>query len=253
MAANPQLQPQRVQIAQVFPSAGTVPENLLRFHVFFNRPPPVDRLREAVRLVYDEDQPVPHAFLDLDQGLWDADGVRLTLLLHPGRIKSGLAAQQALGPALDRGRRYQLQLDLSLLNETPAPAPQWHRHAFQVRAPIDSTAEPAKWRLTLPPAASRDPLAIDFGRSMDRLGLEHGLHLVADNGVAIDFQLRIAAGEQLVFLTPSCPWAPQLFTLLVSPTLEDVAGNRPTEPFVARAPQTAKGRPPLLALGFKPL
>lgn len=49
--------------------------------------------------------------LAMPDGLWDPEGRRLTLFLHPGRIKRGVAMHEALGLALRPGRRYRLVVD----------------------------------------------------------------------------------------------------------------------------------------------
>lgn len=220
-----------LHVVSVFPSAESVPENLLRFHVFFNVSPAVDRVLEAVRLVDKLGANVSHPFLDLQGGMWDASGTRLTLLLHPGRLKSGLMARERLGSALSSGRDYRLEIDLAMLADDPKQRPSRHAKAFRVKQPLVDAVNPSAWKLHFPRSESRDPLQIDFGRSMDRMALESGLLMLKPDNTQADFSLTIARGEETAYLTPESVWQTVPYRLMVSPELEDVAGNRPSACF----------------------
>jgi hypothetical protein len=47
----------------------------------------------------------------LEQELWSPDGKLLTVLMHPGRVKSGLIAHDERGPILSPGEDVTLTLD----------------------------------------------------------------------------------------------------------------------------------------------
>src|SRR5262245_43217972 len=84
-------------VLSVSPSGAVVPENLLRLSVRFDAPPS-GRVLPRLALVGRDDRPLPEPFLE--QELWSPDGLTLTVLLHPGRVKTGLAARQVWGPIL---------------------------------------------------------------------------------------------------------------------------------------------------------
>jgi hypothetical protein len=84
---------------QVFPSANEIPTNLLRFHIRFEETPEVFDVSTAIRLIDSAGVAIDHVFLDLNEGLWSSDGLTLTVMLHPGRIKTGLVASGYLGNA----------------------------------------------------------------------------------------------------------------------------------------------------------
>jgi hypothetical protein len=245
--------PPPVQVVQVFPSAQTVPENLLRFHVFFSSPPEVHRLLDAVRLIDDQGDVVPQPFLDLEHGLWDAGGTRLTLLLHPGRIKSGLIARARLGSALGRGRRYQLQIDMDLLTGAPDAGTVLHVQMLHVGSPLAGKVRLPVMQHLQPGAGTFSPLRIDFARPMDRLGLEDGLLLKKADGTDAGFDLQIEPGEQVAHLLPASAWAAEPYRLLFSPELEDVAGNRPGSGFEVESGLMATGPEGVPELTFEPL
>src|SRR5215470_11519657 len=88
------------RVVMVQPSAREVPANLLRISIHFTAPvegPVLSRigLRRADGSV------IAQPFLQ--QELWSPDGTTLTFLMHPGRVKSGLVAHEAMGPILAPG------------------------------------------------------------------------------------------------------------------------------------------------------
>jgi hypothetical protein len=219
--------------AQIFPSGNLVPENLLRFHIFFDEPGFSDQVLSAVSLIDDEDKEVRHAFLDLAQGLWDPTGTRLTLMLHPGRIKSGLVASNAMGAALERGRSYRLMINLGMLVDGANNAVQ--THSFQISSPEKTDIDIASWKLNTPSEKTNDVLSISVNRALDRQSLEHAFAVQNAAGQDVAFSISTADNERTVLLTPLVAWAAGEYTLFVNPELEDTAGNRPNQRFETSA------------------
>src|SRR5262249_43304176 len=73
-------------VEMVYPTADKLPANLLKFYVHFSRP-----MREGpaifdrIHLLDADDRPVPEPWRLTE--LWSDDCRRLTLCIHPGRIK----------------------------------------------------------------------------------------------------------------------------------------------------------------------
>jgi hypothetical protein len=217
--------------ATVYPSAPVLPQNLLRMHVFFSEPPFVDTVMQAVRLLDEQGGVVAHPFLDLQEGLWDATGTRLTLLLHPGRIKSGLAARLSRGPAIEQGQRYRLAIDMDLLFGPSVSEARWASHAFSAGPAIETAVDDTAWDIGQPLPGTLQPLRLTFGRSMDRLALEGAFAVTAADGSSVPFTQQVSESEQGVELTPRQPWRPELHRVDVATDLEDVAGNRVAHAF----------------------
>src|SRR5262245_30788542 len=75
------------RVVAVSPSGRAVPENLLRISIRFDAAPEGQVLRR-LSLATRDGRPLHEPFLD--QELWSPDGRVLTVLLHPGRVQSGL-------------------------------------------------------------------------------------------------------------------------------------------------------------------
>jgi hypothetical protein len=202
---------------QMLPSGCVVPANLLRLHILFDTPPDVDFAVSSARLLDETGKEIAHAFLDLPNGLWSADGMRLTLILHPGRIKSGLAAQSAEGAAIKEGRSYRLEIDGG---DGPVQLPL-------VIGPVATrTIDPSAWMVSTPVVASTNPLVVQFDRVMDPAGVEVGLAVRNHHGEGVEGAWLASDDGRSARFSPAEAWRESEITISLAPDLEDIAGNR---------------------------
>jgi hypothetical protein len=73
------------ELIAIYPSRDTIPENLLKIYLVFNRPMVEGRSLQYVSLVNHEGKISQNTFLDLHPELWNAEGTILTL----GSIRGG--------------------------------------------------------------------------------------------------------------------------------------------------------------------
>ncbi len=196
--------------ASVQPSGDEVPANLLRISVVFEAPvhePVLPRLR----LRRDDGRLVERPFLE--QELWSPSGRILTVLLHPGRVKSGLAAHDAAGPVLEPGERVGIELDGRVLR-------RWTVGADDRDGPA-----PADWRLRAPPAGTRAALVVELDAPID--GRDADYLAVADAaGRRVAGASVLSCGERRWSFVPGAPWPAGAYRLAVFAHLEDPSGNR---------------------------
>ena len=210
--APPGLQAQPLEAAApaVYPSGATVPENLLRMTLVFAERPSAVTFADIA--LHDGDRtPIEHAFLQQD--LWSPDRKVLTLLLDPGRVKSGLIAGRELGPALVPGER----VDVVFRGEA---IKSWTVIDNGSRAP-----DPDKWKITIPADGTRDPLLVMLDTALDF----HARDLIAvagGEGNRIMGNARFAAGETEWRFTPDAPWEPGDYRLRVHSNAETPCGHR---------------------------
>src|SRR5262249_36269604 len=147
----------------------------------------------------------------LEQELWSADGKVLTLLMHPGRVKTGLKARAELGPILSVGDDVSLALD-------GVPIKQWHVGTTDEAGPVTSA-----WKLSAVDAGSRQPLVVTLDGPID--GQDTNYLAVADvRGHRVAGRARFTIGESSWTFTPDLPWRAGAYKLVVRGTLEDSAG-----------------------------
>lgn len=202
-------------IVDVAPSGPTVPAQLLRLSVTFAAPQAEGSV-STVALVRADRTAIAGALLD--QQLWSPDRRKLTLLLNPGRVKSGLIARADAGPVL-RPR------DIVALTIAGAVVRRWRVIAGGCTIP-----DPASWTLAAPRSGSRQPLRLGFPGPIDALSRD--LIAVADfSENRIDGSATLSDGERRWSFVPVAPWPTGLLQIVVHPRLENPCGDEPREPF----------------------
>lgn len=198
------------RIIAVRPSGSEVPANLLRFSIEFAAPvegPVLPR----IALARADGTPLREPFLP--QELWSPDARILTVLLHPGRVKTGLVAREELGPILRAGDEVELRFDHH-------PVKRWHVGPTDANGPVASA-----WRLSPVRAASRQPLVVTLDGPVDGRDTDD-LAVVDAGDRLVDGHARLEHGETTWRFDPAAPWQAGTYRLAVHGTLEDPAGNR---------------------------
>jgi hypothetical protein len=208
-----------------YPSGPTVPENLLRIELRFSAPLRTPLNIDNVKLIASDGVEIEHAFLDLP--LPSADARRVTILLDPGRVKSGLAENVVLGRALHAGSKVTLVVDepeLSLpIRKT------WYVTAFDANPP-----RPSLWTFRPPRWGTRDPLEVHLDAPLSSTA-ESLIAIRGPDGLRFRGAARLESGETVWRFVPARTWREGIYAVVTHPDLEDVAGNRPCGPFEAVA------------------
>lgn len=212
-------------VEAILPSADRLPANLLRFYVVFSAPMSAGEAHTKLRLVDDAGRPVPGAFLELEEELWDPSGRRLTVLLDPGRIKRGLRANLESGAPLVEGRRYRLEIDGSWLDGSGAPLARGASKAFEAVAADRTSPDVAAWDVAAPASGLREPLVVRFPEPLDRALLSSAMAVGDAEGRPVAGEIDVRAGEREWRFTPASPWRAGRYELRAAVELEDVAGN----------------------------
>jgi hypothetical protein len=212
-------------VVDVYPSAGTLPENQLRMYVQFSAPMARRGALQHMRIVDEAGREVEDPFLPLDTDLWNEDATRLTVLFDPGRVKRGILPNVEMGRAFHPGRRYTLVIAGTWPDGQGRPLASEFRRTFRVGPPNERPIDLADWRIRPPAAGSRDPLRVAFPTALDH-GLLHSALGVAREGRAIHGVIAVDSGETRWLFTPRDPWQAGPHALVVLTTLEDPAGNR---------------------------
>ena len=202
--------------ATVTPSGPTVAENLLRIELHLDRPMAAPLDMEHVVLLDSAGVPVRDAFLDLP--LSDRSGTTVTLLLHPGRIKSGVGPNVALGTALRSGQFVTLRVD-----DPQVGRPLERR--WLVTAPLRQRIDPGQWQVQAVRRGGRQPLRVIAPAALD--GAAAGqIAIQGPDGRRLPGAATLAAGEREWRFTPTRHWRPGAYVLRIHPRLEDPQGNR---------------------------
>lgn len=217
----------------IHPTGDTVPENLLRIELRFQQP---QRLPfDMTRLTLSDDQGVVLENALLDLALPNADGRRITVLMDPGRVKSGVGPNLDAGRALRVGQRVSLRVAAEAGDASGAAAVK----TWRVTGAMSNRLSPADWLLTRPRAHSRDALVIDFRDAVSASG--EGLIAVTDAaGHRLSGTTSLTRGDSAWRFTPTRRWKTGRHRLVVYPEFEDPAGNRPCAAFEEQAQSSTR-------------
>lgn len=220
---------------RIEPDTAVVPANHLKFYLHF--PSAMERgdVFRHLRLVEIDAQgkeiaEVPDPFRDVE--LWDDTFTRLTLWFHPGRQKPGVNLNVEIGPILEAGDHYALEIAGAWRTEAGSPlSPLPVRHRFQAGPMDEAQPRPDAWRIdtgTSPPRIVTDD-------QLDPVSLRRSITIETADGTAltdVTFRIDTAAATTIRLLRATGDaWRPGHYRLVLHPRLEDFAGNSLARPF----------------------
>ncbi len=217
--------PGKAEIMAIYPSADTVPENLLKIYLHFSMPMQSGVALQNIAMLDEKGDTLQGVFLDLQPELWNHENTILTLWLDPGRIKRDLKPNLALGPPVTRGRSYSLAVSRSWSSAAGSSLSdnssiQWH-----VVAPDSVSPSVSRWTIISPPAGSNRELVVQTGESLDHELLNATVRVVTDRGEEIAGRYRTGPRERTLLFQPTADWKIGHYKLEIETRLEDLAGN----------------------------
>ena len=203
-------EPLAPRVVLVQPSGPEVPANLLRISIRLASQVE-GPLLPRITLLRADGSKIQEPFLQ--QELWSPDGKVLTVMMHPGRVKSGLKARAQMGPILSVGDEVSLALDGRSIK-------RWSVGRADEAGPVTSA-----WKMSAVHAESLQPLVVALDGPID--GQDAGYLAIADaDGRRVAGRASLTLGESAWTFTPDAPWRAGAYKLVVRGTLEDPAGNR---------------------------
>lgn len=204
---------------QVGPSGPEVPANLLRISLVFAQVPE-EAVLPRLELRHADGSVIDKPFLE--QELWSPSGKILTVLLHPGRVKSGLIAHDTAGPVLEPDEGVVLMLEGHEIK-------RWRVGADDLDGPL-----PGNWKLHQVKAGTTEPLVVDLDAPIDARDVDY-LAVADGRGRRLPGHAELTEGERRWSFVPATPWRAGTYDLAVFSQLEDASGNRMGGHFEERA------------------
>ncbi|MCB9764354.1 MAG: hypothetical protein H6739_31565 [Alphaproteobacteria bacterium] len=239
------------EVVSVRPALDALPANQLKLYLTFSAPMRSDRdVVGGVRLVEEtsgHDDPLAW----YREELWDRDRQRLTLVFHPGRVKTDIPFAEGLGPVLMEGHRYRVEATKALQGADGQPLAAPWTWRFTV-GPADHTRpRPEDWTLDAPAAGSRDPLVLHFDEPVEPVLTETAFRVEAD-GATVPVVWAVSADSLRIEGVPAQPWAAAPHRLLREGRIEDLAGNTPERRFDGPADEVRRQDAAQAAWDFAP-
>lgn len=218
--------PAPVSVTAVYPPGDKLPENQLKFYVYFSGSMGRGDAYKHVRLLDAEGNTIVEPFLEIGEEFWDQSQQRLTLLIDPGRIKQGVAPREIIGPVFEMGKKYKLVIDSTWPDAHGRHLTKGFEKSFEIVAPIRSAIDHTKWKVKLPRAGSNEHLVVEFDRPMDHALLERTISLHDATGKRLEACTFTANNDQAWTHIGGPPWPAGKYQLRIDTVLEDLAGNR---------------------------
>lgn len=232
-AETENLPPPPLRVAPDYP---VVPANHLKFYLHFAEPMARGEVFRFLRLVeIDTDgrelAEVPEPFREVE--LWDETFTRLTLWFHPGRQKPGVNLNVDIGPILEPGKRYRLEISGKWRTESGVALGERIDHAFTAGPPDESQPRPERWRVIDGPTPEIltdglvDPVSV-----RGSITIQDSAGTPMENVRLVFFTIHGRGAKGIgIRLTAQPAWKPGNYRAVIHPKLEDLAGNSIARPF----------------------
>ena len=193
------------RVRKIYPSGDELPANCLKFYVHFSQPMREGRdIFEQITIQDDEGNVIPDPWRRVE--LWNEQATRLTLWIHPGRIKQGVNLREDFGPVLEPGRKYRLVVSPKVRDASGISIGQRFEKRFVAVAEDHHRPLPSEWKLTAPTAGTREPLSIQLGEPLDPALLRRFLKVYGANGQAAG-TIAVTQNESLWQFAPRDAWS----------------------------------------------
>jgi len=212
-------------IDEIYPSADTLPENLLKLYLKFSRPMRQGVSEKYLTMLDSNGDTLRDIFLNLNTELWDEDGKQLTIWLNPGRIKRGLQPNENEGSPLRYGSSYTFSIAGEWADIRGNKLGKAYSKRFTARVKDIVSPKPGLWKLYIPAAGSPEPLAINFNESLDYTLLSNTIILINPDGEQIRTKMVVKNNERSLLIYPENKWPAGEYYLKTDTRLEDLAGN----------------------------
>ena len=217
-------------VSAVYPSAAVLPENLLKFYIHFSAPMSRGEAYTRIHLKLDGKE-VEAPFLEIGEELWDADQMRFTLFVHPGRIKRGLKPREDSGTPMAEGKEYTLHIDANWLDANLQPLATDFEKKFRVVGADSQQPNPKKWKIDAPKSNSKQPVTLTFEEPLDHAMLNRVVTIRDASQAEIGGKVSVTDHETVWSFEPTEPWKPGSYRIWLATTIEDLVGNNLSRPF----------------------
>lgn len=213
------------KLLAVYPSADTLPENLLKLYFQFSGPMREGEALKHINLIDKDGDTLAGTFLDLQPELWNKDRTVLTLWLDPGRIKRDLIPNQQMGNPLAKGKEYILTVSNHWKDVQNLSIQESYSRKLVITNRDSLSPNLDTWQIDIPGSGTIEALKIKMNEPLDYFLLQETLKILNETGKIIPGTLKIVNGETRIEFTPASPWQPGNYHLQVATYLEDLAGN----------------------------
>lgn len=209
------------------PASVAIPANTLKLYLDFSEPMEQGVFLKHLTLQRRNGEEVAGAFRETE--LWSPDGKRLTVMLHPGRQKTGVNLNIDEGPVLIVGEHYRLVVSGQWRSTSGVSLGKEGVFTLEPIAADHEQPDPARWQVHAPKAGTLDPLVVITDELFEPQIFQRALQVP---GIAGQAEAKVIDLKRLEWrFTPEKPWKAGDHQITIDPELEDMAGNTTQKPF----------------------
>lgn len=215
----------QAKLLKIYPSGNLLPENLLRFYIYFQTPMTQGQSLDYIKLIDKSGKIDEHAFMQFKEELWSSDGKRLTLLFDPGRIKRGVSTNMKQGPSLENEQQYTLSISNEWIDIYGQTLGINSTNKITISDAYRKKMKIEEWNITTPTAGSKDKLTLRFDRIIDHALIQSMIQIRNLDDNLIEGYWDILDYEQQIKFVPKSTWKKGNYKIQIDTHIEDVAGN----------------------------
>ncbi len=212
------------RVTSVFPGTESIPQNTLRFYLYFDQPMGQSNPYEFIKLENDQGENIEDAFVEITSGLWNSERTRLTVFIHPGRVKRMVGPNLKQGPVFEKGKSYRLILSSEFASSYGITMSNDWVKTFSIDAPVYEKINIANWYVIPPEIGTTNPLVIQTTSHLDEAIAQRMIQVKSGNSI-LDGKVQFTESKRQLIFTPSKIWVSGNYDLIIPSTIEDVCGN----------------------------
>lgn len=218
------------EVVAIYPRANELPENTLKFQIEFNVPMREGNFLQHIQLHSIDGESLSGVFFDNVYELWSNDHRQITILVDPGRVKTGLKENLKRGRAFIAGQEYQLSVLTSWRSLQGEPLQKVYTKTFKAIPEDLESPNVSLIKTSLLKAGSTDLLSITFPEPLDEQQIQEYVRIVSvrehQSSQVIQGKFSIESFGKTLNFVPQIPWeVNQVYSLRIDTRLEDLASN----------------------------
>lgn len=223
--AEPVKNYKRTKVLDVFPNVAVIPENALKFYLYFSAPMNEGKAYEYLSLIDEKGNVIQQPFLELYPILWNEDRTRLTIWFDPGRVKRDLIKNRKWGAPLKVGHTYTLKINKNWKDANGYSLANYFEYSFAVEEADRVAPNTKTWTAISPKVNTKEPVTIKFGESLDHALATKCLTLYNKKGKRVAGIATLKNKDKEWEFTPLDNWLANPYRIQIEAELEDLAGN----------------------------
>lgn len=218
------------EVVAIYPRANELPENTLKFQIEFNVPMREGNFLKHIQLHSIDGESLSGVFFDNVYELWSNDHRQITILVDPGRVKTGLKENLKRGRAFIAGQEYKLSILTSWRSLQGEPLQKVYTKTFTAIPEDLESPNVNLIKSSLLKAGSRDSLSITFPEPLDEQQIQDYVRIVSGKEQRptqlVPGKFTIGSFGRALNFVPQIPWeVNQVYSLRIDTRLEDLASN----------------------------